>query len=97
MNRKWVLTVYTCEELFCEGVFDNYYEAVGKMMSRIWEFSESYKDDGDEFEIGNPILSETDGESEKLIVKYRSHSWKESECEVWNILSLDEQTERSGE
>lgn len=75
-------------------MFDNYYEAVGKMMSRIWEFSESYEDDGDEFEIGKPILSGTDEESERLEVRYKSHNWANSEYEIWNILSLEEQTER---
>lgn len=97
MKRRWVLTVWTGDELFCEGVFDSYYEAVGQMMSKIWEFSDSYTKEGDEFEIGIPTISDTDGLSERLVVKYKSCNWEKGDCEIWNILCLDEadQTEPS--
>lgn len=36
--------------VFCLGIFDNVYTAVGYAMKRIWEFGESYRKYGDFFE-----------------------------------------------
>ncbi len=97
MAKQWVL-IWHCEddgETFCEGVFDNYYTAVGKMMDRIWEFSESYKKDGDVFEINNPIVSDVDGESERVRIRFKSVNWEKEEFESWYILPIV--GEREGE
>lgn len=97
MAKQWVL-IWHCEddgETFCEGMFDNYYTAVGKAMDKIWEFSESYEEDGDEFEISKPRVSGVDGESERIRIRFKSANWEKECYESWYILPID--GEREGE
>ena len=95
MAKQWVL-IWHCEddgETFCEGIFDNYYTAVGKAMDRIWEFSESYEKDGDEFEISQPSVSDVDGESERIRIRFKSVNWAEECYESWYILPFEKEAE----
>ena len=98
MAKQWVLIWHSEDdgETFCEGVFDTYHEAVGKMMDRIWEFSESYEKDGDEFEIGKPRVSEVDGESERVRIRFKSVHWEKEEYESWYILPTDDADRKDG-
>ena len=59
---------------FCEGVYENSAEAWGNMWLNIQDFAESYRKDGDVFEMGLPY--EMDGYGGFCVeVKYKSKDW----------------------
>ena len=46
--------------VFLLGIYDNIYTAIGHAMKQIWEFGESYKNDGDTFEYSEFYDAEGD-------------------------------------
>lgn len=72
---------------FC-GLESNYFTALGRVMNSIFEFKESYEDDGDEFSYTDPILMEGDG-GEFIEVTFKGKTWESPEKERWYILYDD--------
>ena len=61
-------------DVFCLGIYNDIYTAIGYAMSHIWEFEESYKKDGDFFEYTH--FEELDCESGFFCeVKYKAWCW----------------------
>ena len=87
-HRRFILAVDMHDGLPCvDGIYEDYNTAVGDMMLSIWEFRESYKEDGDVFEIGEL----EDGENGDFIkIKFQSHHWDHSEEETYMILYCNE-------
>lgn len=62
MARKYVVVTDTHGGgAFCDGIYDDYCEALGHAMDDIFEFKESYKGEGDIFTFTDPELMEGDG------------------------------------
>lgn len=79
--------------MFCLGIFKDYRTAVGEIMESIWDFKDSYKNEGDVFEYSEPETME--GEcGEVMTVRYKHSSWKE-ECKhyYYILFSEEESTE----
>ena len=91
MARKFV-NVYDSGNMtmFCTGIYDDFEKALGATMWDIFDFQESYKDEGDFFEIGG--LEELDGDGGLYItVTFRASSWKETDCHHYYILFQDDE------
>ena len=74
------------DSIFCLGVFDNYHSAVGATMESIWEFSESYQDEGDEFWYSKtPYRLEGDA-GQGIEVAYKCHAWETTHKSHYFIL-----------
>lgn len=71
--------------MFCLGIYKNADEAYGHMILDIWDFAESYQEDGDTFEIGKPFCMDGDGGT-CLEVRYKSHFWDEPETCRYYVL-----------
>ena len=56
------------------AVTDSAAEAWGTVMMDVWDFSQSYKDEGDVFEIGIPFRMDGDG-GYALVVRYKAACW----------------------
>ena len=88
-KRQFVYVVEMSDDVMCMGVYDNYFEAVGRMMDSIWEFSESYKKDGDMFSFSEPVWRD-DSESGMFVeVEFKAACWSHSEKEIHRILFND--------
>lgn len=86
--RRYVVILDMNPEIICCGIYDSYFDAVGHIMNFIWEMAESYKKDGDEFEIGLPEELEDGGET--ILITFKHHAWKESCWERYYILEYEE-------
>lgn len=64
---------------FCLGIFNNYKTAIGEIMEHIWDFKESYKDEGDMFEITDPYDMEGEG-GWCITITYKSKHWEHEPC-----------------
>lgn len=82
---------------FCEGIYDSAAEAYGNVMLNIWDFADSYTDEGDVFDIGKPYVMDCDGGC-CIEVKYRKKDWThEAETQRYYVLfdgevEIDEKT-----
>ena len=85
-DRRFALVVDMDGELLCVGIYEQYNEAVGSMMCDIWDFSESYKEEGDIFEIGK--IESTDN-GDMLTVTFKKTFWAKECKEYWHILYCD--------
>ena len=83
--RQFVV-VTDIDGLLVSGIFDDYDKAVGHVMVNLWEFSESYKKDGDWFKIGEPQYYD---EGMHITVKFQSHHWAKPCEETYFILEYD--------
>ena len=93
MKRRFV-NVYDSGNMtmFCTGIYDDFEKALGATMWDIFDFQESYKDEGDFFEIGG--LEELDGDGGLYItVTFKASSWKESDSHNYYILFQDDEEE----
>lgn len=91
MARKFV-NVYEAGNMtmFCTGIYDDFEKALGATMWDIFDFKESYKDEGDFFEIGD--LEELEGDGGLCItVTFRSSVWKVNHIHRYYILFQDEE------
>ena len=76
--------------VFCFGVYDDYDKALGVVMRNIWDFKESYKDDGDTFEISAPYPLEGDG-GYGIAVTYKAKSWEKPYKDYYFILYTEDE------
>ena len=87
-HRRFVLVVDLNDGMpIVDGIYEDYATAVGEMMLSIWEFRESYKDDGDIFEIGE---LEDGNNGDFITIKFQSHNWEHPCEETYMILYCDE-------
>lgn len=92
MKRQFVVVSQNDDGMWCHGIFDDYYTALGHVMEMIWEFKESYKGEGDSFEFTEAYYMEGDG-GYCVHVKFKHSGW-EKECEeFYYILFNDEENE----
>lgn len=77
MGKKYVLVEQDEDGhggIFCMGIYDNVYTAIGYAMTRIWEFGENYKGEGDIFKYSE--FEETEGEAGLFsAVEYKKACW----------------------
>lgn len=59
---------------FCDGVYENAAEAWGNMFLNVLEFAESYREQGDIFDIRLPFVMDCDS-GYCMTVKYKKHDW----------------------
>ena len=83
--RQYVV-ITDIDGLLVSGIFDDYDKAVGHVMVNLWEFSESYKEDGDWFKIGEPEYYD---EGMHITVKFQSHYWEKPCEETYFVLEYD--------
>lgn len=91
MSRKYVaVNDAQGSGVFCLGVFDDYYTALGKVMCEVWQAKESYNEkEGDLFQHDEMGMME--GEcGEIMTVKYKHRKWEKEHEEYYYILYLDE-------
>jgi len=87
--RKYVVVEDQGEcAVFCFGIYDKYHEALGLIMDRIYEFKESYKEDGDEFTISDPYDMDCDC-GVAVEITYKAATWSKEGHSVYYILFLD--------
>lgn len=90
-HRRFVVVNEMEDTMIACGIYEDYYTAVGYVMTSIWEFADSYKNEGDVFEIGNL----EDGENGDFIrVRFKYHSWDKVCEEYYHILFCDDLIER---
>ena len=89
MARKYVVVTNThgCGA-FCDGIYDDYCEALGHAMNDIFQFKENYKDDGDTFTFTDPELMEGDG-GECITVTFNSKNASKEQVRDVMILYHD--------
>ena len=86
-HRQFVVVVDMHDgDLIVDEIYEDYYTAVGCVMTSIWEFQESYTDDGDMFEIGTP---ERRDNGEYITIRFQSHNWTKPDEETRMILYHD--------
>ena len=83
--RQYVV-ITDIDGLLVSGIFDDYEKAVGHVMVCLWEFSESYKEEGDWFKIGEPEYYD---EGMHITVKFQSHHWQKPCEETYFVLEYD--------
>ena len=83
--RQYVV-ITDIDGLLVSGIFDDYEKAVGHVMVCLWEFSESYKEEGDWFKIGEPEYYD---EGMYITIKFQSHHWEKPCEETYFILEYD--------
>lgn len=83
--RQYVV-ITDIDGLLVSGIFDDYEKAVGHVMVCLWEFSESYKKEGDWFKIGEPEYYD---EGMYITVKFQSHYWEKPREETYFVLEYD--------
>ena len=71
--------------IFYLGCYANIEEAWGCAMVNIWDFSNSYREDGEKFEIGLPYRLEGDA-GYGIKITYRAKSWKKAKFDYYFIL-----------
>ena len=89
--RRFVLINDQIDDgIFCLGIFHDYRTAVGEVMERVWEFKESYQNEGDVFEY-----SEFEGieDGAMMTVKFKAACWKEECEERYYILRAEKEDE----
>ncbi len=86
-HRQYIVINEMEDDVIACKVCEDYDTAVGYAMNRIWEFEESYKDDGDKFEIGK---LENNENSDSIRFRFKSHYWDHYCEEVYRILYYDE-------
>ena len=89
VEKKYVLILDMGKEsggICCHGVFDTDWEAVGKMMRCIWNFGESYIEEGGTFKVGDLVQNEN---SESITVTFKHPSWEKEEQETWYIMTSE--------
>lgn len=59
---------------FCDGVYEKPVEAWGNMFLNVLEFSETYREQGDIFDISLPCPMDCDA-GYCMTVKYKKHDW----------------------
>lgn len=84
--KRTYVVIADIDGLIVTGIFKNYDEAVGHVMNSLWEFSESYKDEGDIFEIGEMQYDEN---NDNITVKFKDATWKEPCEETYWIIPYD--------
>ena len=84
--KRTYVVIADIDGLIVSGIFKNYDEAVGHVMNSLWEFSESYKDEGDIFEIGEMQYDEN---NDNITVKFKDATWKEPCEETYWIIPYD--------
>ena len=84
--KRTYVVIADIDGLIVSGIFKNYDKAVGHVMNCLWEFSESYKDEGDIFEIGEMQYDEN---SDNITVKFKDATWKEPCEETYWIIPYD--------
>lgn len=84
--KRTYVVITDIDGLIVTGIFKNYDEAVGHVMNSLWEFSESYKDEGDIFEIGEMQYDEN---NDNITVKFKNATWKEPCEETYWIIPYD--------
>ena len=84
--KRTYVVITDIDGLIVSGIFKNYDKAVGHVMNCIWEFSESYKGEGDIFEIGEMQYDEN---NDSITVKFKDATWKEPCEETYWIIPYD--------
>ena len=84
--KRTYVVIADIDGLIVSGIFKNYDKAVGHVMNCLWEFSESYKDEGDIFEIGEMQYDEN---NDNITVKFKDATWKEPCEETYWIIPYD--------
>ncbi len=84
--RKYVLVLEMDDDMICHGIYTELTEAIGNMMSTIWEFAETCDEEGDIFEISKPIYRDSDT---IIDVYFKKRAWNKGEHEYWHILESD--------
>ena len=84
--KRIYVVIADIDGLIVSGIFKNYDEAVGHVMNSLWEFSESYKDEGDIFEIGEMQYDEN---NDNITVKFKDATWKKPCEETYWIIPYD--------
>ena len=84
--KRTYVVITDIDGLIVSGIFKNYDKAVGHVMNSLWEFSESYKDEGDIFEIGEMQYDEN---NDNITVKFKDATWKEPCEETYWIIPYD--------
>ena len=90
-KRKYVLVTDSQDTIMCLGIYENYYEALGHAMDSIFQFKESYKGEGDIFQISDPFLLDSDA-GEGIEITYKASCWEEPYKEMYCILYTDEES-----
>lgn len=86
-HRRFVVVNEMEDTMIAHGVYEDYNTAVGEVMLSIWDFAESYKAEGDVFEIGEM----ENGENGDFIrIRFKSHYWDRFVEEYYHILYCDE-------
>ena len=76
--HRTFIVVVDLDGLIADGIYEDYRTAAGQVITSIWEFQESYQEEGDEFEIGQIQYGEN---SDSITIKYKSHYWSKP-CET---------------
>ena len=84
--KRTYVVITDIDGLIVSGIFKNYDEAVGHVMNCLWEFSESYKDEGDIFEIGEMQYDEN---NDNITVKFKDATWEKPCKETYWIIPYD--------
>lgn len=84
--KRTYVVITDIDGLIVSGIFKNYDKAVGHVMNCLWEFSESFKDEGDIFEIGE---MQYDDVNDHITVKFKDATWKEPCEETYWIIPYD--------
>ena len=88
-TRKYVVVNDQHDEgKFVLGIYDDELTAVGMMMTSIWDFKDSYKKDGDSFEISDPYYLGGEGADSGIGIKvtFKAACWKKAEEEHYYVL-----------
>ncbi len=93
--KKWVVIEQSGDNgirdgIFCTGIFNDVETAIGHAMNSIWDFQDSYKGEGDSFEISSPQDTEGDG-GFAIFAKYKAASWEHECVSYWYILDISDE------
>ena len=89
-TRKFVLIEEANAGMFCLGIFKDYRTAVGEAMESVWEFKESYQDEGDIFEYSEFEGMEGD-EGVMMTVKFKAACWEKELEHHYYIMRAEEE------
>ena len=85
VNQFVLIEEHGGDGIFCIGVFDDVEKAIGHAMNAIWDFQNSYKDEGDKFEISAPYDLEGDA-GFGIDVTFKYSKWDHECTHHWYIL-----------
>lgn len=94
MSIKYIVVdEFDSGTLFAIGIVDSFEKAVAIMMSCVWAIQESYKDEGDIFQISQ-LETRIDGGGYVLDITYKAKSWDKPESGRYHILTVENESKK---